>query len=248
MKIGNVYKLICDEHELVGVLVSKRLREWDGLDEVTFITTAGREEKIVMRGKEKIVSPRLSGEVRDQLKLVKKEWDKFYALKEKIERLEDELRGQRSVLKEAEQKLAVVSDEFDPNTFRNYPHINRYSTSKDNPEFSVSVLKEIDKYASPEQYDFLFREYDNNIFIRSSEDCINEFKLTIPKYKIEQLIEQLTFLKFEGVEGECSLEDKDTLMVGEVLKFAYPKKASRSDMLRELEIVSEWAKREGNNL
>lgn len=243
MKVGSVYRIVREDKEIVGVLVSKKLRSWDGYEEIKIVTTAGGEEKIILKGSEKIVSPRLSHEVRNQLKMVKKEWDRFSWLEREIEKLQNELCGQRTVLKEAKQTLAIVSDEFDPNIFRDYRDITRYSTSRDNPTFTVSVLKQVDKYASSEQYDFLYREYDNAVFIRNTEDCLNAFKLTIPKHKVDQLLEKLTVIKLEGIDGECSLEDKETLMVGEAITFVYSKKATRSEMLRELDIVSEWVER-----
>jgi hypothetical protein len=242
MKTGGIYKIKQKNEELVGVILESDIKSGVSEGTVTMLTIAGEELKLRFDGSETISSPRLKPELRSILKLIYKEWAKKISLLKEKEELVREINKQREVMEENLNQLVDSSDVFTTKEFQEYYCISSYSRSKESNTFSVSVEKEIEKYASPEKYSFLYREYDGNIFLSDMEELHERFNVTIPKYKTQELELKLKFVELKKVEPTGGIGDKDTLMSGQCLTFSYKKNATRKQMLYELDIISDWVK------
>lgn len=242
MKIGSIYKIIKEDREIVGIVI-KQEEEMDGMDVFKMIASTGTIMNVAIKKEDKVTSTKLKTEVRDALKNAYKQYKDKKELEEEIKKMERALREKKQELDEGLKKIKEVSDEF---TIRdlanNFYNIKSYSTNPANPRFDFYLKKEVEKYARPEDYSFLYREYDGNIFIDNNEACIKRYGLKVPKPQIEHLKKQLKHTKLENVSDDCSIGDKSTLYVSKVFEFAIKKGVKRSEIMQECEFIDKWIK------
>lgn len=94
-------------------------------------------------------------------------------------------------------------------------HHNRYFSpnSIGNSEITISHVQEIEKYATPEKYPFIFREYDGCLFIESSHPSYKKFCDT-------HAPAELSALKGKAKTSVCAnVGDKNFLTVSRTYTF-----------------------------
>lgn len=187
-------------------------------------------------GDVKVTSTRVAPEVREALKEAYKTKLKLDAFKARYEK---ELSAHKEALDGSLAAVKASSKEMTPSEFRDkvrslfaekYPATGGYYSTKSfdvvcySPsEITVEQSQDVDKWANPEKYSFLYREYDNTIHISYDSKSYKDFCARHAPRVIPELA------KYCDAEVEASLGDKEWLSVGRrytfPIKFGYSEKS-----------------------
>lgn len=183
----------------------------------------------------KITSTKIEPELRAALK-------EAYRMKLKLDSFEEkynkELAAHKDAFKNALTGVKENSNELTSNEFidavlaefeKRYPssgdYYRKYFTadSWSSTEISVKQVQDIEKWASPEGYSFLFREYDNTIHMRYDSKELKDFC----ERNAPRVIPELA--KHCKTDVSASLGDKQWLSVERIytfpIKYGYSKKS-----------------------
>lgn len=183
----------------------------------------------------KITSTKIEPELRSALKNAYKMKLKLDAFKEKYSK---ELAMHEEALKGALKEVKENSNDLTSNEFidavvdlfrERYPSSGDYYTKRfeadcwSSTEVSVKQSQDVEKWASPEKYGFLYREYDNTIHMRHDSKELKEFC----ERNAPRVIPELA--KHCKTDVSASLGDKEWLSVERTytfpIKFGYSKKS-----------------------
>lgn len=187
-------------------------------------------------GDVKVTSTRVAPEVREALKEAYKTKLKLDAFKVRYEK---ELVAHKAALDASLATVKINSKEMTPSEFaakignlfsEKYPATGGYYSTKSfgviscSPtEITVEQSQDVDKYANPEKYSFLYREYDNTIHMNSDTKSYKDFCARHAPSVIPELA------KYCDAEVEASLGDKEWLSVGRLytfpIKYGYSEKS-----------------------
>lgn len=190
-------------------------------------TNGSIADKVVVmhNGEAKVTSTKIAPELRIALKEAYKAKLKLDAFEEKYKK---ELASHKDFLNSALISVKESSKEYSSSEFidkvvalfdEKYPSSGDYyrkyfeADSWSSTQVSVRQSQEIEKWANPEKYPFLYREYDNTIHIRSDSKSLKDFC----DRNAPRIIPELE--KHCKVEVSASLGDKEWLSVQRVYTF-----------------------------
>lgn len=250
MEVGHIYTIEQSKGKTTGIVLSRQVENisWSVVDRVvTLCTLSGEVMKIVEDQIVNAYSERLKPPVRASLR-------KLYNLHVEEERIQAEMH----VLKIATQRnkeewnhekerIKVHSDEFTMSDLRaNFRSISSYSTDPACLEFSMSLTKDIAKYASPEQYSFLSREYDGHVYVYDEETCVKQYGIPVSDSEITVLKGLLKHTTLQKVSEGAGMGDKNSLCVYKDFHFLIQNGATYSQMKTECAQIEQWFKNKEN--
>lgn len=235
LKVGDIKKFLYQDEEIVGVVVQINTNE----GEIHICNEGGKLRRFrTYRYPLSYTATRMDPKMRDALERVAEAKKKIDKVDEDIQKLQELKEKKRADLDKELENLARVQgkltlpllvEEF-KNTLKKY-HPNLYNKlmndyvidaydSPVGPWIHFDRYDYFDKWCNPSNYDFLQKEYDGNMFIRSRT---NQYKQLCDKYSVKDA--KFTVGKLKGEfnnKQELQAGDKDSLCYHNCIAFNFP--------------------------
>jgi len=226
IKVGNIYKIkhknMGVDYINIGICCEAMCNEY-GHKVYDFIT---REGDVIRRFEDGIVevkSTRISPELRkafvEALKAYKFKW----SISKKIDKLTEEKDLAQKAFNETidniknatgylgwDEFISKAEDLFSGVLKEGYIHVSSLCRRSGEEAITINQSVGIEKWASPEEYSFIYREYDGNCFIREND----EYKEALEEYRYKvPLNSKVQSMNAEKPRIYLSLGDKGTLSI-----------------------------------
>lgn len=183
-------------------------------------------------------SCRLKPELRNGLMELYKSSKKCEKLEEEIQRLNSELQMQRRGMWETQNGMVEEFSTISSDTISNITNSETFftETSDMTIKFGIGFGVELDKWVNPDDYSYLYREYDSSIGIHyEDKEGMKKDYLNIKPYenivnKLKEETKAVKGVKFTGISDNISIGDKDTLHASKIFAFECNKDVLISDL------------------
>lgn len=187
-----------------------------------------------------LTSTKIKPELRQGLKELYQLYTKKKKIEDQLKKLESERLSLSHEMSEKRKDLLKYSPVITLKTIENIIE-SRWFYSKDGEKFitvGIGFDIPIEKYANPESYGFLMREYDNTIHIWDKKQAIKECKINIDHCRdevnqIKSIANSKKLCKLTAIKDDVYLGDKDWLITAKIFEIEIAKNAN----LEQLEAV-----------
>lgn len=235
MEVGKIYKIRLKKEDIVGIVVVK-----DDIEKYYKVfTTDGEELRIHMEDEWTYGVTKMKPELRGALKEAAKRYAVVEKIQQEITKLRSQFYTEDNLVEEAKSKIKEAAGLVDiKKIIKSIPYANQ--TGKNS--FSFDLVSFSQKYATPELYSFLYREYDNNVMMEDEKKAINLYGLKMNSDDINQLGKQLKHMVIKEVFDYADVGGKSTLTVGKTFELEIKRGATSAEIIKDIGMLNKWIK------